>query len=108
MARIMAHLAPFRGKRTDDFSRLPDLGGDEGASFGGRGSYVHLLLRLRWTRRSFHRRSGRRAVGVHAPAPILGKAGRGSCSRVVMESLDGGSVAGSHEPSTVASPRKIK
>ena len=29
---------------------LSGFGGDEGASFGGRGYYVHLLLRLRWMR----------------------------------------------------------
>ena len=29
---------------------LSGFGGDEAASFGGQGYYVHLLLRLRWTR----------------------------------------------------------
>ena len=55
---------------------LSGLGGDEGASFGGRGYYVHLLLRLRWMRLAAELRARdgspwKRLAGAVAPVVMM-------------------------------------
>ena len=55
---------------------LSGFGGDEGASFGGRGYHVHLLLRLRWMRlvAELRARDGspwKRLAGAVAPVVMM-------------------------------------